>query len=198
MNPVIHAIERSLVAAKPWLTEPAQADVVKRFHEARIPSSYADEIARGWQSTPASQAVSAFLAAPGRRLLLMMGKPGTGKTLALCAAAAVYPAGRYVLSSEMSQAYRNLDYRQRIDEWVEQVKILTIDEVGREPTDADQRSRATIWEVVERRWANGRKTILASNVTEKVFRERYDEPIWDRITGDHGVVVLTGASMRQS
>lgn len=197
MNPVLAAIERSIVASKPWVEAVQPADFQKRFHEARVPSGYADEITARWIPTPASQAVSAFLASPSRKILLLMGKPGTGKTLAACAAASAYPAGRYVLSSEMSQVYRNLDYRQRVDEWTEQVRVLAIDEVGREPTDADQRSRATIWEVVERRWAGGRKTILASNVTEKAFRERYDEAIWDRITGDGGVVVLTGKSMRQ-
>lgn len=196
MNPIITAIEHSIVTGKPWVT-PTEADVAKRFHDTRIPAAYADEIRGDWRSTPAWEAVRAFCRDRNRRLLLLMGKPGTGKTLAICSAAAGYEHGRYLLSSEVSQAYRHLDFRDRVGTWIDQVSLLAIDELGREPTDADQRSRATIWEVVERRWANGRKTILASNVTERAFRERYDEPIWDRITGDRGVVVLTGASMRQ-
>lgn len=195
-NPVTMAIERALSAGKPWATV-TPLDIERHLSAAQIPAAYASEITSGWHATPASRAVSAFLADPKRRLLLLMGKPGTGKTLAICAAAAVAIGGRYVLSAEMSQAYRRLDYRDRVDAWIDQARILAIDELGREPTDADQRSRSTVWEVVERRWANGRKTILASNVTERAFRERYDEPMWDRITGDGGVVVLTGASLRQ-
>lgn len=195
-NPVTTAIERTLTAGKPWASVTPH-DVERHLAESKIPAAYAAELTSSWQATPASRAVSAFLADPKRRLLLLMGKPGTGKSLAICAAIAVHLGGRYVLSAEMSQAYRRLDYRDRVDAWIDQARILAIDELGREPTDADQRSRSTVWEVVERRWANGRKTILASNVTERAFRERYDEPMWDRITGDGGVVVLTGASLRQ-
>lgn len=183
-----------------WQYESFPADKEKDWKEqwtsrtSGIPARYRDDADLD-AHTEATVAVDAFMRDRERSLLLMMGQKGTGKSVALARAAMLW-RGKWLLAADMAQAYRHLEYRQLVEQWSNR-NLVVVDELGREPTDADQRSRATIWEIIERRWADKRKTILASNLTEKAFRERYDEPVWDRITGDGGVVVLTGKSMRQ-
>lgn len=186
-------------AARPWLTEQPepmpQATYNAWVNGRGVPERYLDEVLEGMRETPPVAEVRAFMGDPKRSLLLLIGTRGVGKTIA-ASFAAVRWLGRYVLAAEISQAYRELHYREIVRSWCG-VGLLVIDELGREPTDADQRSRATMWEVVERRFSARRKTILVSNTPEKLLRERYDEPMWDRISGDGGVFPVIGASLRQ-
>lgn len=185
--------------ARPWLSDQPEPMPSATFHAwlngRGVPPRYLDEVLRGMRETPPVTEVRAFMGDPSRSLLLLIGTRGVGKTIAASFAAARW-LGRYVLAAEISQAYRELSYREIVRAWCS-VGLLVIDELGREPTDADQRSRATMWEVVERRYSARLKTILVSNTPEKLLRERYDEPMWDRISGDGGVFPVVGASLRQ-
>lgn len=185
--------------ARPWLAdqpEPMPNATFQTWVQGRgVPPRYLDEVLVGFRETPPVTEVRAFMADPARSLLLLIGSRGVGKTIA-ASFAAVRWLGRYVLAAEVSQVYRELHCREMVRAWCS-MGLLVIDELGREPTDMDQRSRATMWEVVERRYAARRKTILVSNMPEKFLRERYDEPMWDRISGDGGVFPVVGASLRQ-
>lgn len=169
-----------------------------RLQAAGVPERYASAVAHRWRRTQATDEVQAFLGDRSRSILLLYGGAGSGKTCA-----AVWPLrsdrfpGYYALASEIAQSYRHLDYRERIDNWTS-CRLLVIDELGREPTDRDDRSRAIVWEVVERRYGAMRKTILCSNLPPDELWLRYDAHLRDRIEGDRGVVVLTGASLRGS
>lgn len=184
----------------PWASDPSyqpsRRDVETLLAKAKIPRRYLDEVLDTPIVTEATAEVDAFIASPKRSLLLLLGPPGTGKTCAAVQGLACAGFGCYALAAELAQAYRWLDYRQRVEAWVS-ARLLVVDEIGREPTDSDQRSRATVWEVIERRWADRRKTILVTNLLEAPFRQRYDEAAWDRIEGDGGVALITGASLRQ-
>lgn len=189
-----------IARAHPWLRDKSQPlarrDVLRQLELAKIPLRYAEDVLDSPMVTEATPHVERFMRDPKRSLLLLLGSPGTGKTCAAIEALAAHGWCTYALAAEIAQAYRWSEYRQIVQDWC-MTSMVAIDELGREPTDADQRSRATLWEVIERRWADRRKTILVSNISEKLFRQRYDEAAWDRIVGDGGVVVLTGASLRQ-
>lgn len=169
---------------------------LSRLSAAGVPRRYAEAVAHRWRRTQATDEVQAFLSDRERSILLLYGGPGSGKTCA-----AVWPLraerfpGYYVIAPEVGQAYRSLDYRERVDAWTS-FRLLVIDELGREPTDRNEQSRVTVWEVIEKRYAAMRKTILCTNVRLDLLWDRYDAHLRDRIEGDRGVVVLTGASLR--
>lgn len=160
---------------------------------ARVPERYRADL-RAFRSTPAVVAVRAFMADPTRVLLVLMGLRGVGKS---CAAA--YPLGRasgmYTLAAELSGIYRSLHYREELDRFTN-AELLVVDELGREPDGRAGGEVSVLWEVVERRWAQRSKTILAANMLPKEFAERYGEHLLDRVEADGGDVILTGESLR--
>lgn len=161
---------------------------------ANVPARYRGDVANGLTATPATSAVRAFMADPRRSLLALCGPAGTGKSCAACEGLARVP-GRYVLAAELAGAFRRLDFR-AFTESLGDAELLVVDELGREPDAASGGERSALWEVIERRWAAARKTILATNLTPDAFVKRYGDHILDRIREDRGLVVLAGKSLR--
>lgn len=136
-------------------------------------------------------------------LLLLLGKAGTGKSVALaCACAevartwpwAAQPGGGRRLDPFLyihASAFEGLDGIDQRDSWV-RAHLLVVDEMGREAEAAVQR----LVDVVIQRHAAGRATGMASNLGATAWKARYGEPLADRIRADGKAIVLAGESMR--
>lgn len=135
--------------------------------------------------------------------LLLLGKAGTGKSVALaCACAevartwpwAAQPGGGRQLDPFLyihATAFEGLDGIDQREAWV-RAHLLVIDEMGREAEAAVQR----LVDVVIQRHAAGRATGMASNLGATAWKARYGEPLADRIRADGRAIVLAGESMR--
>jgi DNA replication protein DnaC len=161
--------------------------------------------------TDALTAAREFAASPpGCVFLVLSGKAGVGKTRAACwlldtvTAEPVgtgpvprYRTGQYVLAHELVMAgtfgegasiWRDLDA----------ADVIAIDEVGGEYRNAS--FEATLYTLLNKRHANGQKTVLCTNLDARTFADRYcptpTDPLRDRLKTGGRWVNLSGASLR--
>jgi DNA replication protein DnaC len=151
------------------------------------------------QSEPVAAALE--LASGRTKLLLILGRPGTGKSLALAAACAEVahkwpwneqPGGGQQIEPFMFSPATALDGLDTPPE-LERCKLLCLDEMGRESQQAIQRVCALI---IARHGA-GRLTALASNLPSTEWKARYGPALEDRLRADGRVVQLAGPSQRK-
>lgn len=143
----------------------------------------------GLGETPAVQAVRDWLEGD-KTFLLLMGGVGCGKTVAATEAVAKL-GGAFVSAADVSRlglyGADSLGMMSRM----ESTRLLVLDDLGAEYlTD--------VWKVqldgvINARYGKRARTLLTSNLTPEVFRERYDIRIADRINHD-GVVFRCGAT----
>jgi len=147
------------------------------------------------RETAALVAVKAHVAAPRACVFLTLaGSRGQGKTFA--AAWAVYSAGgRFVdahdlvrLSSFDANEWRDLEHQ----------PVLALDELGAEYVN--EAYRANLYALLNRRYADQRRTVLVTNLSPSAFLARYcptaDDRLLERLTTGGTWVNLAGESMR--
>jgi DNA replication protein DnaC len=145
--------------------------------------------------TPALDAVRAHLAADSACVFLTLsGKRGLGKTFA--AAWGVYArGGRFVDAHDLVRlsAFDEGEWRD-----LERQPFLAIDELGAEYLN--DAYRANLYGLLNRRFADQRKTVLATNLAAPAFVARYcpdpEDRLLDRLTNAGTWLNLDGASMR--
>jgi hypothetical protein len=150
------------------------------------------------EETEAIGHVRTFLAGP-ERFLLLAGTAGRGKTLAACWGLA-QKGGRYVRTREVATA--GFD-----DEgWLYDLAhapLVVLDEMVREAQDAKGWAYSKVYDLLDRRQSNLRKTILITNAGLDEWKARYcpdgkADPLYDRIASRGTVPTpLTGPSMRR-
>lgn len=167
------------------------------------------------EPTPALDAAQAFLADPSARFLLLMGKKGTGKTVAgaLVAESAVLdwlgyrntlPSG-YGVSSAVPADFmlaatfaRLSGYAADDKAWFERlcsVRVLILDDFGAEhlgPFGA-----AMLDELVTRRHGARLRTVITSNLDKAGLKARLGERLHDRVSTSCVACVAVGESLRR-
>ena len=139
--------------------------------------------------------------------LFFNGAPGLGKTfLSACIARVVAENGYSVVYDTSSSLFAKFeDVRfQRADDPDEarsEVKrrlecdLLILDDLGTELTMAFTVS--TLYEIINTRLVNGKKTIVSSNLTISELRQRYSGQIMSRLEGDYQVLTFRGDDIRK-
>ena len=153
--------------------------------------------------TPAMDAVRAWLPTSSWSLLLI-GGPGCGKTVAAAwAAPHIFAAGGYVCWVRVAQAAHEGLYGAEADirhrRW-RNTTLLVLDDVGAEfKSDAWM---GVLQEILDERWAHGRKTIVTSNLSldagDRSLRDRIGGArVMDRIAQDGQAVLCGSISLRR-
>lgn len=134
------------------------------------------------------------------RFLLLAGEAGRGKTLAACWGL-TQKGGRFARAMDIAQAWGEED-----EGWVADLRLaplLVVDEMAREPLDPKGWAFSRLYDLLDRRQAALRKTVLVTNEGLDVFKARYcpdgkRDPLYDRIV-NRGMVPrpLTGPSLRR-
>jgi len=133
-------------------------------------------------------------------LLVLGGKPGVGKSVAallwLLDASLGKPECLYWVQA--GDLARGFAYDQDSFELITSAWALVIDDLGLEYLDEKGRYLCTLDEVLSRRFAKCRRTLVTTNITEpSVFVDRYKERIASRIHEDGAYVVVGGEDLRR-
>lgn len=158
----------------------------------QVPSVHAKPLAEGARliETVALAAARQWRASAAT-LLVLAGNVGTGKSLAAAWALLDYlqattkpnPWGQRIAADvplwcDAPCLTRFAPWDERITE-LERAPIFVLDDLGQE--EATPRGLATIDSLLTRRDAEGRPTIITTNVFGSVFREAYGDRIIDRL-----------------
>jgi DNA replication protein DnaC len=164
-----------------------------------IPAELWDAFDRYGGEAEACKLVDSFLESD-ERFILLAGEAGLAKTYAACRALAMH-GGRYIRAYDVAQAWGDEDEGWLCD--LRLASLVVMDEIGREPLDEKGWAYGKIYDLLDRRQANLRKTILVTNLGLDAFKARYcpdgrRDPLYDRIA-NRGVVPtpLTGSSLRR-
>lgn len=147
---------------------------------ARLESRPALQIAAAWLTRRPTDIPGYSLPLRGDESFLMLAsaKGGEGKSMAAAWCLAQH-AGRWISASELVQI-RAESYSRA--EWVE-AGLLVVDDAGTETLTEWGRGR--IYDVIAQRIADGRLTLVTSNVSRAAFIERYD-PRFERRIAESG------------
>ncbi len=127
------------------------------------------------------------------KIAVLAGNTGRGKTLAGAYVIARL-GGRYVTEYDFSRPKRAGGVE--LDTLVAHQGAVVVDQVGRANLGDSRFTLAQIEEVIDKRYAKNRLTLLIGNVTFEQFVARYDRIILERVFGDGVFVEFGGASLR--
>lgn len=133
-------------------------------------------------------------------LIVLGGLPGVGKSVAACLWLANVSRGipecmRWVQSGDLARGYA---YDQDAFESLARVFALVIDDFGVEYLDDKGRYLSTLEELLSKRFARMRRTLITTNITEPaVFAVRYGARIASRIHEDGAFIACKGPDLRR-
>jgi len=133
-------------------------------------------------------------------MLILAGTPGVGKSVAALLWLFDRAKGkpeclRWVQSGDLARGYA---YDQEAFASVADVYALVIDDLGVEYLDDRGRYLSTLEELLSRRFARMRKTLLTTNITDPaVFADRYKERLASRVSEAGAFVVCVGEDLRR-
>lgn len=184
-----------------------QAEAHERWMRAGFPSRHLERIvecvARGedrpeYGVAAAAKLAKALNALEDDGLVGLIGKRGTGKTLAACHMARYWSWARqgrdsirYIHVAEMlsSIRYASTDggrpEHQVVDDWA-QIGLLIVDEV-QDRRESDWEQQTLSW-LIDKRYGTGRPTLLISNLLPAEFAKSLGPSIVDRMR-ETGVIV---------
>jgi hypothetical protein len=148
-----------------------------------------------------------------RGVLLLLGDPGAGKTLAAVRwLLAPYldldgwenDGGTWWPARVRRLMFRTLKSLTRIDQYDQRevdplfwADRLVLDDLGQEYADKHGFLASLVDEVVTERHRHGRQIVMTANLSPAAFVKRYGERVVDRIAGAGKIVVCSGASLRR-
>jgi len=133
-------------------------------------------------------------------LLVIGGRPGVGKSVAamlwlVAACKGKTECMRWVQSGDLARGFA---YDQESFEALCSAYGLVIDDLGLEYLDEKGRYLCTLDEVLSRRFAKMRRTLITTNITDPaLFAERYKERIASRLNEDGAFFVAGGPDLRR-
>lgn len=133
--------------------------------------------------------------------LVILGGVGTGKTHMACSVMNELQNGTYLDMPELhlklntADRYGSTESREQLMHRLAKCKLLVLDEVGRMPNRKEQ-EQETLFYLMNRRYANGRATIIVSNMSLKEFSDFAGQAIIDRMKGKAIFIELAGESRR--
>lgn len=131
--------------------------------------------------------------------LIYCGGVGTGKTMLVQAMIQSLEFGLYVRAIDISRnvrstySDRNISEIEAIKEFVN-AKLLVIDEVGVQSQSESE--SLLITDIIDRRYAEMRPTVLCSNLDEGEMKNVLGERAWDRLKHNCFICPITGNSLR--
>lgn len=171
----------------------AHVDQVERLRAAAIARDEAPTVALAhcpFTDYTAGREVDAFLDDPKARLMVLSGRPGSGKSMG--AAWGFYEAERRRkgqrggLSKWLPAPFFANVGLQRREHLVDQARrphLLVIDDLGQEHFDAQGRTQAAIDDLVRLRIDAELRTIVTTNAGAAVFGKRYGQRFLSRLAG---------------
>lgn len=178
------------------------ADDAKRHTESErerlklsgVPGDVRRVLTTCFEPTECTQAVDSWLAS-GKRLLLLAGTFGTGKSVAAGYAIQRRP-GRWMHASEIAKAAQ-FHHEDRMAE-LRAARLLVIDDLGSEFNDASGWGRAALASLLLTRYEDGLATVMTTNLDGKTWKAYADPRILDRLAGDGMVFGAVGKSRRRA
>ncbi len=130
---------------------------------------------------PALSCARALMASgPSRRIMVLSGRGGEGKTTAAAWFAAQGAYSRFVRATELARMEFEPQRTEKIGA-LETVIRMVIDDLGTESLDPQGRVAALVDGLVDARYASQLRTLITTNLPRAEFRERYGARIWRRI-----------------
>lgn len=182
----------------------ARGDLETHLRRVGVPMERVQNLRATSEGFQSMEAARSFIRLRQKLLLILIGPPGVGKTVAaatvvkdacerwpwnsqatgqLAEPAAFMPASQLTsLSSFEHVDQERLRYLRR-------VPLLVLDEAGEEAT---QYGRGLLMTLLSERHAAGRRSVVTSNLTVEAFRERYGTALLDRVKGDGVMPDLSG------
>lgn len=166
----------------------------ERLKMSGVPGDVRRVLTTCFEPTECTQAVDSWLHS-GKRLLLLAGTFGTGKSVAAGYAIQRRP-GRWMHASEIAKAAQ-FKHEDRMAE-LQGARMLVIDDIGSEFNDASGWGRAALATLLLTRFEEGLATIITTNLDGKTWKAYADLRIHDRLAGDGMVFGAVGKSRRRS
>jgi DNA replication protein DnaC len=153
--------------------------LIRSYQSKGIPPVFYDATWENWvQDTEYKKKVLSTVKNAWRTNLFLCGESGTGKThLAMCLVkeGAVYKK----LLQIFREVKADFSKEQDIVDWYGSVKLLILDEVGRQGFTPFEKT--LFWDIIDTRWNNLLPTTLITNLNEKEFSQEYGTAIVDRL-----------------
>lgn len=167
----------------------------ERLEGSGIPRGALDVVTGAMEPTEATQAVDEWLPTD-KRLLLLSGGVGTGKTVA--AAHAIRRArGRWLYAPNITKVASFGDEQAQAMSRLRASKLLVIDDLGSEFSQTTGWGRTELANLIVDRYEDALRTIITTNLDAKAWRAYADERLRDRLGGRFGKAVLVGGTSRR-
>lgn len=174
-----------------------RANMPFRLERMGVPALVIEILERSNLETPAAKFVTEFLEAD-KSILLLLGGPGTGKTIAAASALIEAPthSSVFVQATDVARLSDfNVEHAHELDR-VTEARFLVLDDLGAEHANDFWVSRLD--GIINHRYARKLRTIITSNLDAPRFKKQYGERIADRIR-QVGIVRSCGdKSMRRA
>lgn len=141
-----------------------------------------------------------FTKSSGCRVLILCGKPGTGKTHLGCGIirerGGIYvPMLRLVYEVDSTMSYKARETKVQLLDRLCEAPMLVLDEIGRMKVREDFQKELAAY-VIGERYANGLPTVLISNLNKRDLVGWLETAVMDRLNECGEVIELTGSSFR--
>ena len=160
-----------------------------------------------WYSQQVSQKYAGTFSRSSKNMLFT-GAPGLGKTfLSACIArvvsergfSVVYDTAAHILQQfEMRKFGREDPYEEDPDRDVNRYlncDLLIMDDLGTEMELPF--AKAVVYQIINDRLVNGRKTVLSTNLTVEEIGRRYGEAVLSRVRGEYQIIRFFGEDIRR-
>lgn len=150
-----------------------------RLERMGVPPLAVDALKANLQ-TAAMSHVEVFMRSD-RLILLLLGGPGTGKTVAAASALIEAPAHSSVFAQAVDVARLsdyNVEHMHELER-VTEAKLLVLDDLGAEHANDFWVSRLD--GIINHRYGHKRRTVITSNLDAQRFKKQYGERIADRV-----------------